>query len=58
MAELHILNEMEISTMTDYKTVKNRQFEAMLVPAVERLKKYTPDDICKSACIAFDESLS
>ncbi|MBQ8306452.1 MAG: DUF3786 domain-containing protein [Blautia sp.] len=33
---------------------QNQQLRAMLPPAQERLKKYTPEEICKKAAASFD----
>ncbi len=33
----------------------NPKIRGMLIPAQERLKKYTPEELCRKACISFDE---
>ena len=35
--------------------MENQQFQAMLAPAIERLKKYAVEELCKKAHIQFDE---
>lgn len=42
--------------METFNEIKNRQLQAMLEPAREKLKKYSPEDICKKANITYDES--
>lgn len=41
--------------METYEETKHRQFQAMVGPARERLKKYTPQMLCSKAGVAFDE---
>lgn len=41
-----------------YEETKNRQMQLMLAPARERLKKYTPDELCRKGRIRFDASQS
>lgn len=36
--------------------LQNRQLTAMLIPAKERLRKYSIEDICRKAAVSFDES--
>lgn len=35
--------------------MENQQFQAMLEPAIQRLKKYTVEELCQKAHISFDE---
>ena len=37
------------------KERQNQQLQAMLPPAQERLRKYTPEEICRKADVSFDE---
>lgn len=41
--------------METYTETKHRQFQAMVEPARERLKKYTPQMLCDKAGVIFDE---
>ncbi len=36
--------------------LQNRQLIAMLIPAKERLRKYSIEEICRKAAVSFDES--
>ena len=42
--------------METFNEIKSRQFQAMLEPAQDKLKKYSPEDICKKANITYNES--
>lgn len=42
--------------MEAYNEIKNRQLQAMLEPVRDRLKKYSPEVLCRKAMVSFDEN--
>ena len=43
--------------MEAYEVIKNRQMDAMLTSAREKLKKYKPEDICRKGKVVFEDGL-